>query len=175
MQQFFKADNKIDFNKELTPDDYYYLQGKSNPYDMINREKVYALVFSEKYSEKIARILFYAKLLYSTFWAIESYLLEDDEHKQAIYKMYTSDFVPFKLSFEIDLKDKAYLQWNFNSLKSASETILGLNATSDRKEVKMCKRCGNPFIAKNIQSDYCSATCRNTMNIYNSRARRKKQ
>ena len=140
---------------------------------MLNKEKEYALVFSEKYSEKIARILFYAKLLYSTFWAVESYLFEENEDKQAIYKMYANDFIPHNLSFELDLKDKAFLQWNFNSLKKALETILALNESNDRKEIKMCKRCGKPFVAKNPKSDYCSSTCRNVANVYKNRAKNK--
>ena len=40
------------------------------------------------------------------------------------------------------------------SLSEIIETILLLNETSGRTEVKLCKHCGKPFVAKNIKAEY---------------------
>lgn len=71
------------------------------------------------------------------------------------------------------MKDKAILHWNFNSLKHAIELILALNETNDRKELKICKHFGKPFIAKNLNSEYDTPSCRNVANVYKNRAKKK--
>lgn len=173
LKMFFEYDDKIDFTKELSKDDIYYLYGKngSDTATYLDRLDEYGLTFSERYSEKISRILVYAKLMYDTFADMEKYFWEEDESQKQIYSHFLKDFKPYNLAFEISYTDKATLRWNFTSLKQAIEVILGLNVTNDRKSVKICKRCYKPFIAKNLNSDYCSITCRNVANVYKSRAR----
>lgn len=175
LKMFFEYDDKIDFTKELSRDDIYYLYGKngSDTATYLDRLDEYGLTFSERYSEKISRILVYAKLMYDTFADMEKYFWEEDESQKQIYSHFLKDFKPYNLAFEISYTDKATLRWNFTSLKQAIEVILGLNVTNDRKSVKICKRCYKPFIAKNLNSDYCSITCRNVANVYKSRARNK--
>lgn len=63
------------------------------------------------------------------------------------------------------------LEWNFNSLKLAIDTMFALNETSERKTVKMCKHCGKPFSSQNIKAEYCSPQCRNQANVYKSRGK----
>lgn len=174
---FFEYDKKIDFNKELSKDDIIYLFGKNGDgtATYLNRLNEYALTFSERYSEKISRILVYAKLMYDTFADMEKYFWEENESQKEIYAHFLKDFKPCNLAFEINYSEKAILRWNFTSLKQAIETMLGLNVTNDRKDVKICKRCYKPFIAKNLNSDYCSTTCRNVANVYKSRARSKEK
>ena len=55
------------------------------------------------------------------------------------------------------------------SLSEIIETILLLNETSGRTEVKLCKHCGRPFIAENIKAEYDTIQCRNRENINKSR------
>ena len=64
-------------------------------------------------------------------------------------------------------------KWNFMSLSEIVETILLLNETSGRTEVKLCKHCGKPFIAENIKAEYDSIQCRNRENINRSRQKKK--
>ena len=172
---FFEYDDKIDFTKELSRDDIYYLYGKngSDIATYLNRLDEFGLTFSERYSEKISRILVYAKLMYDTFADMEKYFWEEDESQKQIYSHFLKDFKPCNIAFEISYTDKATLRWDFTSLKQAIEIMLGLNVSNDRKSVKICKRCYKPFIAKNLNSDYCSITCRNVANVYKSRARNK--
>ncbi len=170
---FFKSVNNIDFNKSLTQEDLLNLYGNNNPYLELGIDNIYGLAFSKKYSEKIAFIITYARLLYDVFSDTEKYLAEDDLDKKTIYANLVSDFRPFGIGFELDLKDKAILHWNFNSLKQAIELILALNETNDRKEVKICKHCGKPFIAKNLNAEYDTPSCRNVANVYKNRAKNK--
>jgi hypothetical protein len=175
LKMFFEYDDKVDFSKELSKEDIYYLYGKngSDTASYLDRLDEFGLTFSERYSEKISRILVYAKLMYDTFADMEKYFWEEDESQKQIYSHFLKDFKPYKLAFEISYTDKATIRWNFTSLKQAIEIILGLNVSNDRKSVKICKRCYKPFIAKNLNSDYCSITCRNVANVYKSRARNK--
>lgn len=176
LKTFFSYDTSINFDNALIKDNILYLYGKEGITTCENLEKLpeYALTFSERYSEKISRILVYSKLMYDTFADMEKYFWEENETQKAMYKHFLSDFKPCNLAFEINYADKAAFRWNFNSLKQAIETILALNITNDRKEVKICKRCLKPFIAKNLNSDYCSTSCRNIANVYKSRAKSKK-
>ena len=64
------------------------------------------------------------------------------------------------------------IKWNFMSLCAILETILLLNETSGRTEVKLCKHCGKPFIAENIKTEYDTIQCRNRENINKSRKKR---
>lgn len=175
LKMFFEYDDKIDFTKELSRDDIYYLYGKngSDIATYLDRLDEFGLTFSERYSEKISRILVYAKLMYDTFADMEKYFWEEDESQKQIYSHFLKDFKPCNIAFEISYTDKATLRWDFTSLKQAIEIMLGLNVSNDRKSVKICKRCYKPFIAKNLNSDYCSITCRNVANVYKSRARNK--
>lgn len=172
---FFVNSDNIDFDNKLTKDDLNSLYGKQGieTRDYLDRLDEYALTFSENYCEKISRILVYSKLMYDTFSDMEKYFWKESEEQRDIYKHFLSNFRPCNLAFEINYSDKAILRWNFNSLKQAIETILALNITNDRKDVKLCKRCLKPFIAKNLNSDYCSASCRNVANVYKSRAKNK--
>ena len=181
----FFADNKeiqnIDFAKGVNESisEYIYNDNPNGqPYTQIDRNKDYDLVFSREYSEKIARILLYAKLMYSVFSSAEQSLWTENEDKKAIYQMHASDFasnnVTASLFFDNNDNGKIYLDWNFNSLKQAIELIFAFNESNDRKEVKICKHCGKPFIAKNLNAEYDTASCRNVANVYKNRAKNRK-
>ena len=97
-------------------------------------------------------------------------------------KKYLDDFAyqEFLRKFKNESSDSNEEQWNNcnlsrnkYSLFQAIELILAFNETNERKEVKMCKHCLKPFIAKNLKSDYDTASCRNVANVYRNRAKNK--
>ena len=178
IKPFFIEDENIkniDFNNGLNENIIKYVYGDNNPtLFMPNQVEDFNLVFSECYTEKIARILFYSKLLYKIFESTENSIIEENEDKKAIYQKYASEFTPNAISFSFDFTNsKISMDWQFNSLKQAMEIFLGLNEANDRKELKMCRHCGKPFIAKNIKSEYDSISCRNIANVYKSREKNK--
>lgn len=63
--------------------------------------------------------------------------------------------------------------WTFDSLKSAIDVGFAEMLTDKTRRVRLCKRCGKPSIAADPRSVYCSASCRNVMNVKLSRHRKR--
>ena len=153
------------------------VENEMNPLALIDRPAEYAVVFSRAYSECLVWIMHYARTLYLTFEAIENYNKVQDAYTKQIYDTRIKEFNPSKIACKIlmgkNKEDKPVLEWNFNSLKLAIDTMFALNETTERKIVKMCKHCGKPFASQNLKAEYCSPQCRNQANVYKSRAKRK--
>lgn len=108
------------------------------------------------------------------FESTENSISEEIEDNKAIYQKYASEFIPNNIVFSFDFTDnKVSLNWQFNSLKQAMEVLLGLNETTNRKELKMYKHCDKPFISKNLKAEYDSISCRNVANVYKNREKNK--
>ena len=153
------------------------VENEMNPLALIDRPAEYAVVFSRAYSECLVWIMHYARTLYLTFEAIENYNKVQDAYTKQIYDTRIKEFNPSKIACKIlmgkNKEDKPVLEWNFNSLKLAIDTMFALNETTKRKTVKMCKHCGKPFASQNLKAEYCSPQCRNQANVYKSRAKNK--
>ena len=153
------------------------VENEMNPLALIDRPAEYAVVFSRAYSECLIWIMHYARTLYLTFEAIENYNKVQDAYTKQIYDTRIKEFNPSKIACKIlmgkNKEDKPVLEWNFNSLKLAIDTMFALNETTKRKTVKMCKHCGKPFASQNLKAEYCSPQCRNQANVYKSRAKNK--
>lgn len=169
---------RIDFDHGLNPDILKYVYGNNNPNGDLahsfDKGEDFSIVFSKCYTEKIANILVMSRALYRIFNSVENNNWTENEDKKAIYQKYANMFNPNNVAFSFNFENnKTYLNWNFNSLFQAIELILAFNETNERKEVKMCKHCLKPFIAKNLKSDYDTASCRNVANVYRNRAKNK--
>lgn len=153
------------------------IENEANPLAFIDRPGEYAVVFSKAYSEGVVWIMDYARRLYLTFEAIENYSKVENAYTRQKYDNYIENFNASKIACRILMhSNKEYppvLEWNFNSLKLAIDTMFALNETSERKIVKMCKHCGKPFASDNLKAEYCSPQCRNQANVYKSRAKNK--
>jgi len=64
--------------------------------------------------------------------------------------------------------------WAFDSLKGTIDVGFAEMLTDENLRIRLCKRCGKPFIAADPRSVYCSASCRNVMNVKISRHRKRK-
>ena len=176
---FLKCKKKQKINIEKNADGSIQLsvENEMNPLAIIDRPAEYAVVFSRAYSECLVWIMHYARTLYQTFEAIENYNKIEDAYTKQIYDNRIKNFNPSKIACRVLMGDKKedlpVLEWNFNSLKLAIDTIFALNETTDRKTVKMCKHCGKPFASQNLKAEYCSPQCRNQANVYKSRAKNK--
>ena len=153
------------------------IENEMNPLAIVDRPGEYAVVFSRAYSECLVWIMDYARTLYLTFEAIENYSKVQDAYTKQIYDNRIANFNPSKIACKVLMgnkkDDKPVLEWNFNSLKLAIDTMFALNETTERKTVKMCKHCGKPFSSDNVKAEYCSPQCRNQANVYKSRAKNK--
>ena len=153
------------------------VENEMNPLAIIDRPAEYAVVFSRAYSECLVWIMHYARTLYLIFEAIENYSKAQDAYTRQRYDTRIKEFNPSKIACKIlmgeNKEDKPVIEWNFNSLKLAIDTMFALNETSERKTVKMCKHCGKPFSSENLKAEYCSPQCRNQANVYKSGAKNK--
>ena len=153
------------------------VENEMNPLAIIDRPAEYAVVFSRAYSECLVWIMHYARTLYLIFEAIENYSKAQDAYTRQRYDTRIKEFNPSKIACKIlmgeNKEDKPVIEWNFNSLKLAIDTMFALNESSERKTVKMCKHCGKPFSSENLKAEYCSPQCRNQANVYKSRAKNK--
>lgn len=169
---------RIDFDHGINEDILKYVFGSENPNGDIKynfqKNEEYSLVFSNEYREKISTILILARLMYRMFNSVENACWSEDNNKKLAYQKFSSRFSPnnIALNFEFE-ENKTLLAWDFNSLLQAIELIFAFNQTNDRKEVKMCKHCNKPFIAKNLNAEYDTASCRNMANVYRNRAKNK--
>lgn len=152
-------------------------ENEVNPLTMIDRPAEYAVVFSRAYSECLVWIMDYARTLYQVFEAIENYNKVENAYTKQVYENRIKKFNPSKIACRVLMgrneNQPPVLEWNFNSLKLAIDTMFALNETTDRKTVKMCKHCGKPFSSQNLKAEYCSPQCRNQANVYKSRAKNK--
>ena len=107
--------------------------------------------------------------------AIENYNKVEDAYTKQLYDRRIKNFNPSKIACRIlmdeNKENPPVIEWNFNSLKLAIDTMFALNETTERKTVKMCKHCGKPFDSDNLKAEYCSPQCRNQANVYKSRAK----
>jgi hypothetical protein len=72
-------------------------------------------------------------------------------------------------SFHIELLDKPVMVWDFHSLMSVINVVLGLLITEDGKPLRACKYCNRAFIAKHPKAEFCKPSCKNKYNVYKSR------
>ena len=174
-KKYFWKDPKIDWTKTMKSNDYHRNTGLDDYFKQNEGDRLDDIIFSKNYSETIAEIINFATIIYNKKLLICAYLYDDvSEDIKEIYKESIAGYSLKKpnISYEAE-NGQIKFKWNFNSLSEIIEIILLLNETSGRTEVKLCKHCGKPFIAKNIKSEYDTIQCRNRENINKSRQKKK--
>ena len=172
---FLKCDDKKIIQLHEMKNNSYSVSfsNEMNPTMLLNKPLEYGIVFSKGYSEKLSWILKYAEHLYLEFFSIERYYLFDEPQEKKVADIYIKTLKPYNISCEIALNEKPDLKWDFNSLKLALDTMFVLEMTAEKKKLKICKKCWNPFYSENIKAEYCSPQCRNQANVYKSRNKNK--
>ncbi len=174
-KRYFWADSKMNWSKSMKVNDLHRNTGMDDYFKQTEGDRLNDIVFSKNYAETISEIIDFATTIYNTKILICAYLYDDVADD--IREVYESSITSHKLektniSYGVE-NGQIKFKWNFMSLSSIIETILLLNETSGRTEVKLCKHCKKPFIAKNIKSEYDTIQCRNRENINNSRRKEK--
>lgn len=174
-QRYFGFDNKIDWSKEFDEKHYTSLIEWDNNLRKIKGNHFNYIIFSKYYSETIAEILSFAADIYDQKKVIFEYLYgEATPDIRLVYSDFLSKKSINKVNFGYEVKDgEIKFEWKFDSLRTMIETMLLLNETNGRTEVKLCKHCFSPFIAKNVKAEYDTPQCRNKANIYKSRNKNK--
>ena len=174
-KKYFWKDSKIDWSKTMNSNDYHRNTGLDDYFKQSEGDRLDDIIFSKNYSETIAEIINFATIIYNKKLLICAYLYDDvSEDIKEVYKESIAGYSLKEpnISYEAE-NGQIKFKWNFMSLSEIIETILLLNETSGRTEVKLCKHCGKPFIAENIKSEYDSIQCRNRENLNKSRQKKK--
>jgi len=137
------------------------------------RPVVLDLVFSRFYSEKISWIIDFAKMISSHFNQLLMYRNSSAYLTENVTIM-AGRFHAEKIGFTICQLDKTTIAWEFDSLKTAIETIYAFTVTDEATLLNRCKHCGDIFITNNARAKYCSPSCRNCANVKKSRERNSK-
>ncbi len=137
------------------------------------RPVVIDLIFSKFYCEKLEWFLNFSQMLASHF----NQLISFDSMKGFLTEKVTvmpESFNANKIGFAIEKFDKASIAWQFDSLKTAIETIYAFAITDENVILNRCVHCGDFFFARSNREKYCSPVCRNRENVRRSRMRSKK-
>lgn len=173
-KRYFWKDSKMDWSRTMKADDYHRNTGLDDYFKQSEGDRLDDIIFSKNYAETIAEIIDFAVNIYNRKLLICAYLYDDVS--EDIREVYQSSITNSRLkmpSIAYSAENRQIkFKWNFMSLCEIVETILLLNETSGRTEVKLCKHCGKPFIAENIKAEYDSIQCRNRENINRSRQKK---
>ena len=173
-KRYFWKDSEMDWSRTMKADDYHRNTGLDDYFKQSEGDRLDDIIFSKNYAETIAEIIDFAVNIYNRKLLICAYLYDDVS--EDIREVYQSSITNIRLkmpSIAYSAENRQIkFKWNFMSLSEIVETILLLNETSGRTEVKLCKHCGKPFIAENIKAEYDSIQCRNRENINRSRQKK---
>ena len=173
-KKYFWKDSKMDWSSTMKANDYHRNTGLNDDFEQIEGDRLSDVIFSKNYAETIAEIINFATTIYNKKLLICAYLYDDvsEDIRQVYQESITGDSLK-KPNISYSAEDgQIKFKWNFMSLSEIIETILLLNETSGRTEVKLCKHCGKPFIAENIKAEYDTIQCRNRENINKSRQKK---
>lgn len=173
--KYFGFDKKVDWSKGTDVLDYARFTGLDDYLRQVEGDRLNDPIFTKYYSETVAEILEFAAHIYDQKRIILAYLYEDTTDD--IREMYGNAIACVNINkamFGYAVKDgEIKFEWKFDSLRAMIDTMLLLNETNGRTEVKLCKHCASPFVAKNIKAEYDTPQCRNKANIYRSRNKNK--
>lgn len=173
-KKYFWKDSKMDWSSTMKANDYHRNTGLNDDFEQIEGDRLSDVIFSKNYAETIAEIINFATIIYNKKLLICAYLYDDvsEDIRQVYQESITGDSLKNpNISYSAE-DGQIKFKWNFMSLSEIIETILLLNETSGRTEVKLCKHCGKPFIAENIKAEYDTIQCRNRENINKSRQKK---
>lgn len=134
------------------------------------RPLVLDLVFSRFYCEKLEWIIDFAKTIATH---INQILIYKDINLTEGVTIMAGKFKAEKIGMTIGVLNNPYIEWDFDSLKTAIEIIYSFAVTDTNNAVKRCEHCKKVFIAKSEKEKYCSPSCRNCYNVTKSRNKKK--
>ena len=62
--------------------------------------------------------------------------------------------------YHLELRDHPVMVWDFHSLLLTIRFFFSLSLTDAKHPLKLCDQCQRAFIAKRIDSRFCSGDCR---------------
>ena len=98
-----------------------------------------------------------------TFMAAFLYYHDKDSTDETMLNLYRQGMAAFDgnaPTYHIELRDKPTIVWDFHSLLMGIKMVLSFKLTDDRHPLRMCEHCQRAFVAKRVDSKFCSVECR---------------
>ena len=141
------------------------LAAKSKPKAV---EMCYQKTYAESCDWLVTQFKDWALLFAASFLHYD--LAEKDPESANLYREAIAAYDGNVPSFHIELFDKPVLVWDFSSLMTVINVVLGIMITDDKRPLRSCKYCNRAFIATHPKSEFCSHKCKNKYNVYKSRS-----
>ena len=129
------------------------------------------LIFSRFYTERLEWIMKFAAMLSKHFSQLLVYRSQSAYLANSV-TILADTFKANKIGFTISQIDKTIISWDFDSLKTAIETIYAFAVTDENILLSRCEHCGDFYIALSNREKYCNPSCRNRANVRKSRQRK---
>ena len=177
LSYFFPFD-KIDFVKKgmessWSTDD---VQMMALIMTMKNKPQAVMMSFQKEYAERydwlVTLFKDWAFTFMSSFLYYQDFDMLDDMQKQ-LYRQGMVAFGGIAPTYHIELLERPTIVWDFHSLLLGVQMMFSFMLTDEKSSLKVCKHCGNAFVAGRTNSVFCSGKCKNQYNVYKSRAKDK--
>ena len=177
LSYFFPFD-KIDFVKKgmessWSTDD---VQMMALIMTMKNKPQAVMMSFQKEYAERydwlVTLFKDWAFTFMSSFLYYQDFDMLDDMQKQ-LYRQGMVAFGGIAPTYHIELLERPTIVWDLHSLLLGVQMMFSFMLTDEKSSLKVCKHCGNAFVAGRTNSVFCSGKCKNRYNVYKSRAKDK--
>lgn len=177
LSYFFPFD-KIDFRKKGMESSWSTDNIEMIALIMTMKDKPQAVMMSfqkeyaERYDWLVTLFKDWAFTFMSSFLYYQDFDILDDMQKQ-LYRQGMAAFGGIAPTYHIELLDRPTIVWDFHSLLLGVQMMFSFMLTDETSSLKVCKHCGDAFVAGRPNSVFCSGRCKNQYNVYKSRAKDK--
>ena len=143
---------------------------------MKNKAQAVLMSFQKEYAERYDWLVTLFKDWAFTFMSSFLYYQDFDmldEMQKNLYRQGMAAFGGIAPTYRIELHDRPTIVWDFHSLLLGVQMMFSFMLTDEKSTLKVCRHCGDAFVASRPNSAFCSAKCKNQYNVYKSRAKDK--
>lgn len=143
---------------------------------MKNKAQAVLMSFQKEYAERYDWLVTLFKDWAFTFMSSFLYYQDFDtldEMQKNLYREGMAAFGGIAPTYRIELHDRPTIVWDFHSLLLGVQMMFSFMLTDEKSTLKVCKHCGDAFVASRPNSAFCSTKCKNQYNVYKSRAKNK--
>ena len=164
LSYFFPFD-KIDFVKKgmessWSTDD---VQMMALIMTMKNKPQAVMMSFQKEYAERydwlVTLFKDWAFTFMSSFLYYQDFDMLDDMQKQ-LYRQGMVAFGGIAPTYHIELLERPTIVWDLHSLLLGVQMMFSFMLTDEKSSLKVCKHCGNAFVAGRTNSVFCSGKCK---------------
>lgn len=95
-----------------------------------------------------------------------------DDVQKDLFRQGMKAFGAISPTYRIALLDKPSIIWDFNSLIQMVQMMFSFVLTDEDSPLRLCKNCGEAYIASRKGTEFCSPKCKNQYNVNKSRKKK---